>query len=167
MAESGGKGRPGPAIGCWSSKSHGPTGRRALTVMDSPSVLTRAAARQRSPTALEKQAQDQPERRPGQRRPGRRCARLGWAGVAMPAPARCDTVRRLRVGFLPYPSASLHLSIPGCKGHWRKLAAPLSLAHDRSCPSPKGPVLEGSYHGYHDCYGFLWPYKSGNPKHFC
>ncbi|XP_021032684.1 cytosolic endo-beta-N-acetylglucosaminidase isoform X2 [Mus caroli] len=40
--------------------------------METSSVLTRGAARQRSPAAPEKQAQDQPERRPGRRRPGRR-----------------------------------------------------------------------------------------------
>ncbi|XP_031209391.1 cytosolic endo-beta-N-acetylglucosaminidase isoform X2 [Mastomys coucha] len=40
--------------------------------METSSVLTRGAARQRSPAAPEKQAQDQPERRPGRRRQGRR-----------------------------------------------------------------------------------------------
>ncbi|XP_051015117.1 cytosolic endo-beta-N-acetylglucosaminidase isoform X2 [Acomys russatus] len=40
--------------------------------MEGPSVLTRSAARQRSPAAPEKQAQDQPEQRPGRRQPGRR-----------------------------------------------------------------------------------------------
>ncbi|EDL34672.1 RIKEN cDNA D230014K01, isoform CRA_b [Mus musculus] len=45
--------------------------------METSSVLTRGAARQRSPAAPEKQARDQTERRPGRRRQGRRCARLG------------------------------------------------------------------------------------------
>ncbi|XP_034363723.1 cytosolic endo-beta-N-acetylglucosaminidase isoform X2 [Arvicanthis niloticus] len=40
--------------------------------METSSVLTRGSARQRSPAAPEKQAQDQPERRPGRRRQGRR-----------------------------------------------------------------------------------------------
>uniref|UniRef100_E9PY27 Endo-beta-N-acetylglucosaminidase n=1 Tax=Mus musculus TaxID=10090 RepID=E9PY27_MOUSE len=40
--------------------------------METSSVLTRGAARQRSPAAPEKQARDQTERRPGRRRQGRR-----------------------------------------------------------------------------------------------
>ncbi|XP_028608676.1 cytosolic endo-beta-N-acetylglucosaminidase isoform X2 [Grammomys surdaster] len=40
--------------------------------METSSVLTRGSARQRSPAAPENQAQDQPERRPGRRRQGRR-----------------------------------------------------------------------------------------------
>ncbi|KAL6038025.1 hypothetical protein STEG23_019366 [Scotinomys teguina] len=40
--------------------------------MDSQPLLIQGAAQQRGPTAREKQAQDQSERRPGRRRPGRR-----------------------------------------------------------------------------------------------